>query len=89
MWVKPLGYEVHIDETKEIIEGLVNEPIDPKVTYFGTYDEAKARIEHEIKLPQALSKVKGRIAKLKYSTTLLLTKGKDEDEQGEEVEDEE
>lgn len=51
MWVKPLPYEVNIDEAKDIIEALVNEPIDPKVPYFRTYDEAKARIELEIKLP--------------------------------------
>ena len=50
-WVKPLGYEVNIDEKKDTIEVLVNEPVDPKVSYFGTYDEAKARIELEIKLP--------------------------------------
>lgn len=28
--VKPLPYEVKIDEEKDIIEALVNEPIDPK-----------------------------------------------------------
>ena len=50
-WVKPLGYEVNIDETKDIIEALINEPVDPKAAYFGTYDEAKARIKLEIKLP--------------------------------------
>ena len=36
VWVKPLGYEVNIDETKDIIEALINEPIDPKATYFGS-----------------------------------------------------
>ena len=41
-WVKRLGYEVNIDETKDIIEAIVNEPVDPKLGYFGTYDEAKA-----------------------------------------------
>ena len=60
VWVKPLGYEVNIDETKDIIEELINEPIDPKVAYFGTYDEEKARIELEIKLPQAVCKGKKR-----------------------------
>ena len=89
MWVKPLGYEVVIDETKDIIEALVNEPVDPKAAYFGTYDEAKARIELEIKLPQEVSKGKRRIEKMKSSSTILLTKGKGEDEQGEEVEDKE
>ena len=72
-WVKPLGYEVNIDETKDIIEALVNEPLDPKAFYFGTYDKAKARIELEIKLPQEMNKGKKRISKLKTSSTLLLT----------------
>lgn len=52
VWVKPLNYEVNIDDTKDIIEALLNEPMDPKAIYFGTYEEAKARIEIEIKLPQ-------------------------------------
>ena len=56
VWVKPLPYEVSIDETKDIIEALVNEPIDPKAPYFGTYDEAKTWIELEIKLPQVVTK---------------------------------
>ena len=34
VWVKPLPYEVNIDETKDIIEVLVNEPVDPKAPYF-------------------------------------------------------
>ena len=51
VWVKPLGYEVNIDETKDIIEALINELVNPKATYFGTYEEAKERIELEIKLP--------------------------------------
>ena len=66
---------------------LVNEPIDPKAPYFGTYDEAKARIELEIKLTQAVNKGKRRIAKLKSSAPLMLIEGKDEDE--EKVEDKE
>ena len=48
-WVKPLGYEVNIDETKDIIEALVNDLVDPKATYFDTYDEEKARVVLEIK----------------------------------------
>ena len=33
-WVKPLEYEVNIDETRDIIEDLINELVDPKDTYF-------------------------------------------------------
>ena len=43
-WVKPLQYEVNIDERRDIIEALLNELVDPKVPYFGTYEEAKVRI---------------------------------------------
>ena len=64
IWVKPLGYEVNIDETKDIIEALINESINPKDAYFGTYEEAKAKIELEIKLPHVVKKGKKRIAKL-------------------------
>ena len=41
VWVKPLSYEVNIDDTKDIIEALLNELVDPKAIYFGTFDEAK------------------------------------------------
>ena len=85
-WVKPLGYEVNIDETKDIIEALINELVDHKASYFGTYDETKTRIELEIKLTQAVNKGKKIIAKLKTCSTLLLTKRKGEYEK---VEDEE
>ena len=61
VWVKPLPYEVNIDETKEIIEALVNELVDPKASIFGTYDKAKTRIELQIKIPQAINKGKRRI----------------------------
>ena len=48
--------------------------MDPKAPYFGTYEEAKARIELEIKLPQVVVKRRKRIAKLKQaSSNLLLT----------------
>lgn len=87
VWVKPLGYEVDIDETKHIIEALLNEPIDPKASYFGNYDEAKAKIKLEIKPPRVINKGKRRIEKLKSSIPPLLTEGKGEDV--EDVEDEE
>ena len=50
-WVKPFPYELNIDVVRNIIEALLNEPAIPNIPAFGTYDEAKARIELEIKLP--------------------------------------
>ena len=67
-WVKPLPYEVNIDETKDIIEALINEPVDPNASYFGTYEEAKTRIELSIKLPQVVNKGRKRMEKMQTST---------------------
>ena len=80
-WVKPLPYEINIDEARDIIEALVNEPTDPKLPAFGTYDEVKKRIELSIKIPQAISRGKKRVAKLKTTEgPLMITEGKGEDE---------
>ncbi len=49
-WVKPLEYEVNIDDTKDITKSLLNVIVDPKASYFKNYYEEKARIELEIKL---------------------------------------
>ncbi|GLJ19494.1 hypothetical protein SUGI_0352090 [Cryptomeria japonica] len=62
-WVKPLPYEINIDEARDIIESLINEPAIPNTPAFGTYDEAKARIELEIKLPKAITSTKRKAAK--------------------------
>ena len=88
-WVKSLPYEINIDEARDIIGALVNEIANPKLPTFGTYEEAKKRIELSIKIPQALNRGKKRVAKLKIAKgPLMLTKGKGEDE-GDEPEDEE
>ena len=91
-WVKPLAYEVNIDETRDIIEALINEPINPKAPYFGTYVEAKERITTEIKIAQILKRGRMTVEKFEKEferlagTTLMLTKGKGEDEEGDEEE---
>ena len=79
-WVKPLPYEINIDEARDIIEALVNEPANPNIPPFGTYDEAKKRIELSIKIPQAISRGKKRAAKLRTAEgPLMITEGKGED----------
>ena len=89
MLIKPLPYEVNFDKEKEIIEALVNEPVDPKAPLFGTYDEAKARIELQINLPHAVNKGKRKISKLKTASTPLTdTEGKGEDEEESKKEEE-
>ncbi|GLJ12321.1 hypothetical protein SUGI_0188670 [Cryptomeria japonica] len=55
------------DEARDIIEALINEPAIPNTPAFGTYDEAKARIELEIKLPKATTSTKRKAAKTEES----------------------
>ena len=62
--VKSLGYEVTIDDSRDIIKALVNEPIDLKAPYFGTYEEAKTRFFLEIKLPQGLKRGRKKVEKI-------------------------
>ena len=89
-WVKPLPYEINIDEARDIIEALVNEPAIPNIPPFGTYEEAKKRIELRIKIPQAISRGKKRVAKLRTAEgPLMLTEGKGEDDEGESEDEEE
>ena len=70
-WVKPLGYEMNIDDTKDIIEALLNELVDPKATYFGTYEEGKATIELGIKLPQVVNRGRKKIETIMKNTKPL------------------
>ena len=86
--MKPLPYEINIDEARDIIEALENELANPNLPTFGTYDETKKRIELSIKIPQAISRGKKRVAKLKIAEgPLMLTEGKGEDEEEEESDD--
>ena len=81
-WVKALPYEINMDEAKDIIEALINEPAIPNIPAFGTYEEAKKRIELNIKIPQAINRGKKRMAKMAEGP-LMLTEGKGEDEEEE------
>ena len=47
-WLKPLAYEVNIDDIRDIVEEIINDLMDPKDTYFGTYDEFKTRVSLDI-----------------------------------------
>ena len=68
----------------------MNEPMDPRAPYFGTYEEEKERMELEIKLTQVVVKGKKRIAKLKQaSSILLLTDNVEDDNEESKFEEEE
>lgn len=68
---------------------ILNEPMDPKATYFCTFDEFKDRIELKTRLPQVINKGKKRIEELRQgSSTLMLTEGKRDDVEEDDTKDE-
>ena len=65
--------------------------MDPKATYFGTYDYDKARIEIEIELAQVVNKGRKRVEKILKSTkqessTIFLIEGKGYDDVEDDIE---
>ena len=59
-WLKAVWYEVNIDETSIAITTLLFEEVDNNATYFGTFEEAKARITtnlHKTKVVKKKSKI--------------------------------
>lgn len=42
-WLRPFPYEVNVDETSTAITTILAKDKDPKGTYFGTFEEEKAR----------------------------------------------
>ena len=71
----------------------MNEHVDTKATYFGRYDETKARIVLEIKLPQEINRGRKRIEKIiknsnSSSSPFMITNCKGDDIEDEDEEDE-
>ena len=44
-WLRPLGYEINIDETSGAIIALLVEEIDKSAKPFGTYDVVRSKVE--------------------------------------------
>ena len=44
-WLRPLGYEITIDEASAIITALLVEDIDKSAKPFGTFDVVKSKVE--------------------------------------------
>lgn len=48
--LKPLPYEINLDETTIAITSLLAEDFEKSATLFGNYEEAKSRITIDLKL---------------------------------------
>ena len=47
-WLRPLGYEINIDEASATIIALLAEEIDKSAKPFGTYDVVKSKVEMKL-----------------------------------------
>lgn len=60
-WLRPLAYEINIDETTIAITSLLDEPVDKDAEPFGRCEISKVRIIMEINIPNINKKMKGMI----------------------------
>ena len=64
-WLRPLGYEINIDEASVEITTLLAEDIDKSEKPFGTFDVVKSKVEMELKTASTLNKKDRLVKKLK------------------------
>ena len=64
-WLRPLGYEVNVDQASVAITTLLFEEIDKEAKHFGTYDIVKLRVDIDLKIASSLRKKHKIVKKLK------------------------
>ena len=64
-WLRPLPYEVIIDEITTTITALLAEEVDKSDKVFGKYEEAKTQITFNLKIATLERKIKNMMKNLK------------------------
>ena len=64
-WLRPLGYEVNIDEASVAITTLLSKEIDKEAKHFGMYDIVKSRVDTDLKIASSMRKKDKIVEKLK------------------------
>lgn len=64
-WLRPLGYELDIDEALVAITTLLAKEIDKVAPHFGTYDFVKSKIETKLKNTSVIKKKDKMVRKIK------------------------
>ena len=64
-WPRPLPYEIDIDDASATITALLAEDPDKDVSYFGTYEIVKSRVNTDLKIASSMRKKDKIIKKLK------------------------
>ena len=69
-WLRPLPYEIDVDEASVAIITLLAEDFDKEAKHFGTYDIVKSRVSTDLKIPSSIRKKDKIIKKLKIQLGL-------------------
>ena len=88
-WLRPLGYEINIDEASTTITTFLVEEIDKSAPHFGTYDVVRSKVDMELKATSTIKRKDRLVKKLNAKFGEGATKAEEEeDEEGDEDEDE-
>ena len=87
-WLRPLGYEINIDEASATITTLLAKDIDKSAPHFGTYDVVRSKVDMELKTTFTIKKKDRLVKKLKTRFKEGAIEVKEEDEEADEDEDE-
>ena len=61
-WLRPLGYEINVDEASTTITTLLVEEVEKNEKIHGNYEVMKSKVEMELKITSTLKK-KDRLVK--------------------------
>ena len=88
-WLRPLGYEINIDEASTTITAPLAKEIDKSAPHFGTYDVVRSKVDMELKTTSTIKRKDKLVKKLKAKFGEGVVEDKEEeDDGGDEDEDE-
>ena len=65
IWIRPLGYELDVDQASTTITTLLVEETDKTVKHFGTHDFVKSRVVTDLKIASVVKRKDTIVKKLK------------------------
>ena len=63
--MRPLGYEINVDEASAAITTLLSKEIDKEEKHFGKHGIVKTRVEIDLKIASTMTKKDKMVKKLK------------------------
>lgn len=86
-WLRPLGYEINVDEASAAITALLAEEVDKTAEIFGNYEMVKSKTTMELKTTSVIKKKDRLVKKLKDKFDEGVEQEEEEEEEDEEEEE--